>query len=216
MSNSGARWSPGDGTISWAAKRLTGGVLGPSQIYTASVVFDGAGNVIGLASQPAAPALALEGASAHDWSPDGARMVINVAPYTGTASLWIAELGSGVATLLPTTSPASAPVWSPDGSRIAFTTGWNGVSTLSTIAPDGSNERVLATLKPNDDLSTSFRFPEWSPHGTHLVYQKSGAIVQGRQDVWRVGATGQGATNLTAELDTRSQVGTPASPLGWR
>jgi hypothetical protein len=207
INGSGARWSPDDSIVSWSAKRWAGGASGAWQIYAAGVVFDGSGNVTGLASQPASPASALADAISHDWSPDGARLVVSTGP--GPGALSIAYLGSGAAAPLATSTDASMPAWSPDGRRIAYV-GNDG--TVRTIAPDGSGERIVVSRKR--DLDVSFRFPKWSPHGTHLAYERRDIL--GRQDVWRVAADGAGAANLTSGLNTSVLGGNPASPLGWR
>jgi hypothetical protein len=209
----GTRWSPDDSVISWSAQRWVGGVAGSPQIYTAGVVFDAAGDVAALVSQPAAPTVPLAHASLHDWSPDGARIVVGLDAFTSSGALWIFDVASSAATPLATSVAASWPTWSPDGSRVAFA-GNDG--TLRTIAPSGAAERVLVTrrVKGATDLDISFVGPEWSPHGTHLVYVKREIL--GRQDVWRIGGDGSGATNLTTDLNTQSGGGSPAATLGWR
>ncbi len=215
MVSVGARWSPDDATISWPAKRWVGGVADPSLIYTADVVFDVDGNVTGIAAQPAGPAITVSNASLHDWSPDGGRMVVNV-DVTGTSgSLWIVDLASGDVDSLSTGAPATGPVWSPDGTLIAFA-GSDG--TIRTIEPDGSGERVIVMrpkVKGATNMNVGFISPEWSPLGTHLIYVRRELFA--RHDVWRVGADGSSATNLTSDLNTFTWAdGSLAAPLGWR
>ena len=207
----GARWSPGDTAISWEARRWpdggwAGGVRDPVQLYTSAVTFDGNGDVLGLASQPAAPTVSLSGVGSHDWSPDGSRLV--AATIGIPRALWIVELGSGAATQLTTAADPMSPAWSPDGTRIAFE-GLDG--TLRTIGPDGAGESVLISRKGKDSDSLRFSAPEWSPLGTHLVFTRDEGT--GRADVYRIAAGGGSTTNLTGDLNTAL---TPAVNLAWR
>ncbi len=196
------RWAPDDSAISWVGD----GGAGQRGVYTAATVFDGVGKLTGLASQPASPAVSLSGAEAHDWAPDGVRVVMGDA----SGALWIASVATGAATRLPTPKPARGPVWSPDGSRIAYADG-----SVWTIAPDGSGAKEI--LKKHSGPANYVGSPGWSPAGTHLVCQKGGSILgDDRHDVYRATSTGSGATSLTDDLDTRSQSGSPAEPVGWR
>jgi Tol biopolymer transport system component len=53
-------------------------------------------------------------------SPDGQYVVFSAGAAGGSASLWLRELRSMEARLLPGTERATSPVWSPDGKSIAF------------------------------------------------------------------------------------------------
>jgi hypothetical protein len=207
-------WVPGDNQISFVGLRWSsaepGAVPLEGGLYMASLVFDGNGNVVGLASQPGTPAIsaALVEAQpgnwqpdlvAYSWAPDGSRIT-----YTRYDShLWVANL-LNVHTLILARN-AHAPQWSPDGGQIAFTGGG-----IWVVKPNGA---ALKRVVPD----TSTWFPShvfWSPNGSYFLFAGE-EIATGNSDLFRVPASGGSWLNLT---------GTPA-PLrevvqegqgGWR
>ncbi len=195
------RWSPDDAKVSWVAS---------AGVYVASVTYDASGNVTGLASQPSSATVAKTALEAHDWAPDGARMVLGDTSWL----LWTANVSTGATTRLTTSKPARDPQWSPDGSRIAFDAyEWNG--GIWTVAPDGSGAKEI--VREHAGQANYVGGAKWSPHGTHLVYGKSGSYLgDDRADAYRASATGSGPTNLTGDLDTRAMSGSLAGPLAWR
>jgi hypothetical protein len=210
------RWAPGDTAISFTGRRFQGGAFGAPDVYVASVVYDAAGDVAGLAAQPSAPAATIPGGGvSHDWSPDALRLVVGGMDSSGAGgALWIATPATGTATRLLTTQPAFQPRWSPDGARIAYElANENGIRT---VAADGSSD--VSVVAPSRPGSTVFSGqPSWSPGGAYLIFLRGGSILANeRWDVFRIAANGTGATNLTGDLDTRASSGTPTSPVGWR
>jgi hypothetical protein len=209
-----ADWVPGNEEISFIGLRWSsaepGAVPVEGGLYMASLVFDGNGSIVGLASQPVTPVISVPlvevqpgdwrpDLAAYSWAPDGERVT-----YTSSDSdLWVANLFN-VHTRISTRN-AHAPQWSPDGASIAFTGGG-----IWTIKPNGKAlKRVVA--------DTSTWFPShvfWSPTGGHFVFagEESGT---GNSDVFRVLATGGTWVNLTGTAAPLREV-IQESQGGWR
>jgi hypothetical protein len=218
-------WTPGDGHVSFIARRWASGSVVEAGIYVAEIDYDAAGEVVGLVAQPSDPlveaTLITVGSNVvgdiggHDWSPDGTQIVHNTALAGGgvAGELTVVDLGTGDATTFATSDAGGSPVWSPDGSTIAFGGGYD----IWTISPDGTAETRILRRKGGRN-PVSYAGPHWSPTGSHLILQGWGDILGGgRQDVYRAAADGSGKTNLTAEIDTTlGNGGTPAGPIAWR
>jgi Tol biopolymer transport system component len=121
------------------------------------------------------------------WSPAGTRLAVAVHTFGGTFSTsWdlavVKPDGTGLEWLLATNDiPEEAPAWSPDGTRIAFTRPGERGDEVWTIAPDGSDETLVASaveasLEP--DLA-------WAPDGSSL-------LVSDGDWIYRVDATPEG------------------------
>jgi hypothetical protein len=150
-------WSPawvlGDQTISFKARRWSGGVVVEGGLYTASPVFDANGNITGLAAQPNTPAIPFPlfetapgdfwpGFADYSWNPPGDRVVYS---GVGNHDLSIADLlGSPHQRIF--TGYSMAPQWSPDGTKIAFTTATLGIAT---IRQNGAQFRVIISPTSN-------------------------------------------------------------------
>jgi len=83
-------------------------------------------------------------------SPDGARLVI-AAAVDGERGLWVRDLASDTATLLPDTAGAASPAFSPDGQWIAYFTD----AALWKIATAGGSPQRLS------DAESSHRGVAW-------------------------------------------------------
>ena len=88
------------------------------------------------------------------WSPDGAEILYVIFEIIGSQSwqdgtLHVANVVSGSVRKLDTW--ASHASWSPDGSRIAVASDESS-SYLSTVAPDGTDARVLVTVDNGGNL----------------------------------------------------------------
>lgn len=185
-----------DGLVSIIARRwdAVSGTVVEGGIYAADIVFDGNGDVVGLAAQPAAPLVPLglvnkrDGLSpdigSHDWSPNGTEIVfdrysvnqLRIASLTGTTRLIMADW-------------SSLPVWSPAGSTIAFTSS-GGIDTIST---NGANRRNIIKYVANYGVF----FPQWSPTGTHITYHRYNRITY-QTWLYRATSIGGGKTALTS------------------
>ena len=81
-------------------------------------------------------------------SPDGTRVAFVTVEKSGTSyvrRIAVVEIAGGKATILKDVPSDNSyyPVWSPDGKRILFTLRENGFWDLATIAPNGTDFRVL-------------------------------------------------------------------------
>jgi len=63
---------------------------------------------------------------------------------------------------------ATSPSWSPAGDRIAYTVRAGGRFIVSTVAPDGSGAREVAS-----EMDADCEDPSFAPDGRSLVYTYS-------------------------------------------
>ena len=195
---SSLNWVLGDQTISFEARRWSGGVVVEGGIYTASPVFDADGNITGLAAQATTPAISFPlvevtpgdlwaDLNNHSWAPTGNKVI-----YTrvGDRDLTVADLLGGAHQRIYTGS-ARNPQWSPDGAKIAFSSG----GSIFTIKPNGTQRKAIVSAFQN---WTFYWGAYWSPGGTYIAF--TGQKIEGSNanlDVFRATATGTGRTNLT-------------------
>ncbi len=101
------------------------------------------------------------------YSPDGGRIAFT-ANRVGQPQVYVKDIASGSADIVSRyvygeKGYATSPDWSPTGDRIVYHARIDGVFQIHTVAPDGSNRRVLTSRGENED-------PAWAPDGRHLVY----------------------------------------------
>lgn len=101
------------------------------------------------------------------YSPDGQRIAFT-ANRVGQPQVYVKEIGSGSADIVSRyvygeEGYATSPDWSPTAGRIAYHARIDGVFQIHTVAPDGSDRRVLTSRGENED-------PTWAPDGRHLVF----------------------------------------------
>lgn len=109
-------------------------------------------------------------------SPDGSRIVFDHAVYEKAKDqyvglgLWIANANG--TRLHRIAQQGGCATWSPAGDRIAYEL----LGSLRTIAPDGTNSRVLVTKGPVCSVPVSI---VWSPDGKRIAYidAKSGRLM---------------------------------------
>lgn len=99
-------------------------------------------------------------------SPDGRRLVFE-SDRSGTPQLYVAPLdGSAEPERISFGEGRyGTPAWSPKGDVIAFTRRRGELYHIGTMAPDGSDERVL-TESPHDEG------PSWAPNGRVVVFTR--------------------------------------------
>lgn len=215
-----------DGLVSWKALRLdlTTGEPIEAGIYAARILFNNAGNVLGLESQPVSP-LVDTGFSADDADGDGNPDTFRpaVANYDwapdGTAIVWHSRSGLLIADILSNPVESAqitygtfdmSPDWSPDGFKIVF----EDNDGIVTINPDGTGRTMVlegkrSKRKPNQFVD--LEIPTWSPTSSHFVYSRFENKSSGfSADVSRAAADGSGNTNLTTDTDES------ARPVAWR
>jgi Tol biopolymer transport system component len=106
------------------------------------------------------------------WSPDGARLAFGGYVQGVTSIVVAASDGSGAVAITDRTAIDDLPSWSPDGSLIAYriTPFDRSSRSLAVARPDGSDERILATVTgPEATLSIA----HWSPDSSRLAYLRT-------------------------------------------
>jgi hypothetical protein len=215
-------WAPGEtadaGLFSGFARRWVfdgvDWVIDPDSvgIYTATVLFDGQGNVTGLAAAPA-PLVSVgvvAGSSPgvwwpdaynwhFDWSPDLTEIVYSNADRS---ALLAQNVITGEVRNLTTGNYPYGAKWSPAGNLIVFGTGY---ADIETIAPDGTGRKEVIRA----GVSYGYYYPDISPTGSHIVYAR---IPHGglESDLYRATISGATKVNLTSGI-----VGFENS-AGWR
>ena len=88
------------------------------------------------------------------------------------------------------------------GDLIVFANGYGGIET---IAPNGTGRRQV--IRPGNYY---FGYPEFSPTGSHLLYQGFPAANFDVSDLFRATISGKSAANLTSGIPGRENI------AGWR
>jgi TolB protein len=123
--------------------------------------------------------------SSMSWSPAGDELAYAADTPDGTA-IFVADLAGEVDRITDPTRKGIDPAWAPDGKSIAYVSAAS--TTLHSVAPDGSNEHELASLK---DIVL---WPDWSPDGALIAVS---AVKDDQLDIFTVSADGKTVTNLS-------------------
>jgi TolB protein len=98
-------------------------------------------------------------------SPDG-KQIAFVSDRGGSPQIYVKTIGvAGETRISNGAGYATSPSWSPAGDRIAYTVRTGGRFIVSTVAPDGSGVREVASEMDGDCEDPSF-----APDGRSLVY----------------------------------------------
>jgi hypothetical protein len=181
------------------SQRDLGGYWAPDDEFTATVQYDGNGDITGASSPNLVwlTEITLDDdgywrprtGHNHDWSPDA------------TAFCWqrggiqVVDLIEGIETHI---SDGYTPRWSPDGNKIAFVNG--GVRIIN---PDGSDEQLIV---PAEDSRNIWRYtgnPRWSPDSLHISYnyrEFNPSKMTSKTWICRVEASGGRVTKMTNDL----------------
>jgi Tol biopolymer transport system component len=118
------QWSPDGSTIAYSRWCAVRGQPGVFDLGVAAINIDGTNR------RTLLPCLARRDIASFNWSPDGTRLVLEIAaarpsgraPHTRQSDLAIVNAdGSGLRRLTRTAALETNPVWSPNGQFIAFT-----------------------------------------------------------------------------------------------
>ncbi len=123
--------------------------------------------------------------SAISWAPDSQRMAYAADTPGGTA-IFVADLAGGATRITDPALEGIDPAWAPDGKSIVFVS--ERSTTLHRVAPDGSGERELSSLK---DIVL---WPDWSPDGSLIAVS---AVSKQQLDIFTVSADGATVTNVS-------------------
>jgi len=135
-------------------------------------------------------------------------------------SIWARD-DSPNAQALRLTEHAFDPRWSPQGRKLAFLRNQGDSTSLWTINSDGTQERAIVTdnvlYGGLMDQPFHWNYPSnysWSPDGNRLAYVCNPTNVA---NLWTVGSDGEGAQNLTNNVDPAASYVNPLwSPDGRR
>ena len=122
-------------------------------------------------------------ARAFGWSPDGARIAIDLATLAmRERDIWVVPMdGSAAVQLTDDPGEETNPHWSPDGSTIAFMADRSGNRDIWVVPAEGGIATQV-TFHPGAD-----RNPRWSPDGAKLAFASDRG---GSLDIWTVDMEG--------------------------
>ena len=136
------------------------------------------------------------------WSPNGTQLAFDSSlPDSGGSPedhLYVMNAdGSGPRrlTFIETELFSTSPDWSPDGKKIAFVS-WKG--TISTINPDGTDEKALRTQKESASSINDANLV-WSPDGKKIAFIHHNSD-EGKNYLYLVNADGSGLRKLDSNL----------------
>lgn len=178
-------WSPDGKSIAFVSDRE-----GLSDIWTIDA---SGGELVRLTQDPAKEEESLA------WSPDGTEIA-----FIRNGDVFVMRV-DGSATRRLTSEPGEErhPTWAPDGSKIAFSSvvpnlggqpPGNDFSGIYVMNPDGSDVTALTEGPPPSVGKTAGwtadDWPDWSPDGTKIAFERSGHI-------YAIGDDGSDLTKLT-------------------
>ncbi len=111
------------------------------------------------------------------WSPDGRRVAVQIKDGSSTHAGYIDVETGTLRQLTHDRGQTWARSWSPDGGRIAAAAFRDGVWNLRWIAVDGGRQGNLTPAVPSGGY---VRYPEWSPLGNTVLFERA----EMRGNIW--------------------------------
>jgi Tol biopolymer transport system component len=155
------------------------------------------------------------------WSPDGTRIAFvhevpggtsDLTPKepVGDGAVWMANADGSDAHRVTDGPQDFSPTWSPDGTAIAFVRGGQSSYRIATVAPDGSDLRLLTPGSPEADTE-----PAWSPDGRTIAFVRVDPAVKSAASLWLVRSDGSDARQIVPAPGFIGIVGSAGGPLSW-
>ena len=146
-----------------------GGLVHAAGVGTAQLVwFDRSGAQLGLLGSP-------EAYYAHELSPDGTRVALEIFDDEGNGEIWVLDVERGTKDRLTGSTPGweYTPRWAPDSNTVAFSSTFTSDSVLSTQLTqrpaDGSgSETVVVEL--GESFNSTSHLLDWSSDGEHMLF----------------------------------------------
>lgn len=192
-----SEWSPDGSKLAFHKCPESPQEGGPSGLYVVNA--DGSG--LKQLARSTIPCFTEYPGGILSWSPDGRRIVFR-SEFGEPAGLYVVGAdGSDLRYL----ADGSYPDWSPLGNSIAFRrrTGTDWQCEIHLIRPDGTGERLLATVPCESVFNLLYGpRPQWSPDASMLAFSAnlegpSAANPSPQRDIFIVSADGTGLTNVT-------------------
>ena len=149
-------WSPDGKRIAFISDRTVFGLNRSNRLY----VMDSDGTDVQRLAPSVDPQISLYPPA---WSPDGEYIAFTAYTHTWGKGVYTVNVDSSELTWIA--ESMSRPSWSPDGSRLAFINSNVNGEALYTIGFDGSDRRLVSTLKYSGEAWS----PTWSPSGSDIL-----------------------------------------------